>query len=188
MTQNDSLLTNDDSLLANDDSLLANDDSLLTNDDSLLTNDDSPSANNDSLLTNDDSPFANDDSPSIKLVFGCRHPESAKGSWDRACVVCQCHGDSTVTYGIFNSGKDYVATTKNIQIGVDMYHKFLKEGWVDMDDTDITATSGTYISPDTIRVPPKSHRFRTWIGGIIVGATALFLFHLAKRKKIRLTF
>lgn len=126
--------------------------------------------------------MTHDDSSCAKLLFGCRHPESFKGKWDRAFVVCQCFEDSAVTCGMFDSGKDYIFRTKNLQYGIDIFYDYLKKGWIEMDDTDITATSGMQITPGTtVRVPPKLRRFRMWVCGMVVTAL-LFCTVISKRK------
>ena len=79
----------------------------------------------------------------VVYPYGCRHPSSSKGSWDRALVVAK-EGDHLVI-GRFEHGVDYVGNYENPDEAYDLYSMYRDNGWVAMDEKDILQTAGLVV-------------------------------------------
>lgn len=79
----------------------------------------------------------------IVYPYGCRHPDSMKGSWDGALVVAK-EGDHLVI-GRFEQGMDFVGHVNNPYDAYQMYANYRDDGWLPMDDKDIFQTAGLVV-------------------------------------------
>lgn len=109
----------------------------------------------------------------IEYTFGCRHPDSLEGDWDRAFVFGKCKGDNIITLAVFNDGKDFVGHVSSYAEAFNQYQGFIKDGWVPMNAIDIKRTSGIDVDAESVTVPwtPKD-TWWTWLQTLLFSQQA----------------
>ena len=93
--------------------------------------------------------FMNRPKQKSEFAYGCRHPDSRLGSWDRAMVINKPIDSDMITIATFNNNLDYIGHTTSYTDAVSMYRKHISEGWTMMTIEDIQKTAGVEVGSDT---------------------------------------
>lgn len=114
--------------------------------------------------------------PKIEYVFGCRHPDSEKESWDRAFIVTKPVGCSVmITSALYNNNMDYLGHPLTYNKALVSYNKYIKKGWKPMSVDDLKKTCGVQIDIDTLTQPVQSRKRKPLlIAGAITIALSMF--------------
>lgn len=120
----------------------------------------------------------------LEYAFGCRHPESEEGSWDKAFVFGKCIGGDVITMAMFDNGKDFVGYVTSYAYAYEYYQKYIDDGWRPMTAIDLQKTAGLTLETDKTLVVPWKPCF-TWnsnstkyllYGGLVTLLISLFIF------------
>lgn len=87
-----------------------------------------------------------------EFAYGCRHPKSRPGSWDRAFVAAGTRTGDIVS-AVFDDGMDYVGHLATEGEAEAQYREFISRDYVPMTPEDVTKTSGIDIDEGTRCAP-----------------------------------
>ena len=104
----------------------------------------------------------------VEFVFGCRHPESNIGSWDRAMDVGKYVAQAGITLALFENGADLIGHLRSFKEARDEYTKFLKQGWIPMTHEDIKKTAGITVDTDQNDQRKPILPFSSWTAACIM--------------------